>query len=241
MISLLFALLAGALSTLSPCVLPIVPIIMSSALQTARWAPLALLSGVVLSYTVIGSALAIFGNSLGINPEHTQYVRIGSAVLMIVFGAMLLLPVLQRALVQLITPLSNGANNKLAYFKADSTLTQGLLGMMLGIVWTPCVGPTLGVAITMAANGHHIGHAVMTMFMFGLGAALPMSLLAYGSRAAIGNKRKTLAIMGHRGKQVMGTGLILVGALVITGFDKSLETLLTRHMPNWLVDLSTRF
>jgi len=241
MISLLFALLAGALSTLSPCVLPIVPIIMSSALQTARWAPLALLSGVVLSYTVIGSALAIFGNSIGINPEHTQYVRIGSAVLMIVFGAMFLLPVLQQAFVKLITPLSAGANSKLAGFNADSTLTQGLLGMMLGIVWTPCVGPTLGVAITMAANGHHIGHAVMTMFMFGLGAALPMSLLAYGSRAAIGNKRKTLAIMGHRGKQVMGAGLILVGALVITGFDKSLETLLTRHMPNWLVDLSTRF
>jgi cytochrome c-type biogenesis protein len=240
MISLLFALLAGVLSTLSPCVLPIVPILMSSALQTARWAPLALLSGVVLSYTVIGSALAIFGNSLGINSEHTQYMRMGSALLMVVFGAMLLLPVLQRALVQLITPLSNGANNKLADFKADSTLTQGLLGMMLGIVWTPCVGPTLGVAITMAANGNHIGHAIMTMFMFGLGAALPMSLLAYGSRAAIGNKRKTLAIMGHRGKQVMGAGLILVGVLVFTGFDKSLETFLTRHMPDWLVDLGTR-
>ncbi|MFZ6801059.1 cytochrome c biogenesis CcdA family protein [Undibacterium sp. Di24W] len=237
MISLLFAMLAGALSTLSPCVLPIVPIVMSSALQTTRWAPLALLSGVVLSYTVIGSALAIFGNSI----EHTQYVRIGSAVLMIIFGAMFLLPGLQQAFVKLITPLSDVANNKLADFKADSTLTQGLLGMMLGIVWTPCVGPTLGVAITMAANGKHIGHAVMIMFMFGLGAALPMSVLAYGSRAAIGNKRKSMAIMGHRGKQVMGMGLIFVGALVITGFDKSLETLMTSHMPNWLVDLSTRF
>ena len=241
MISLLFALLAGALSTLSPCVLPIVPIVMSSALQTARWAPLALLSGVVLSYTVIGSALAVFGNSIGIRSEHTQYVRIGSAVLMIVFGAMFLLPALQQAFVKLMTPLSDGANTKLAGFKADSTLTQGLLGMMLGIVWTPCVGPTLGVAITMAANGNNIGHTVMIMFMFGLGAALPMSLLAYGSRAAIGNKRKSMAMMGHRGKQVMGTGLIFVGVLVITGFDKSLETLMTRHMPNWLVDLSTRF
>jgi cytochrome c biogenesis protein CcdA len=238
MITLLFSLLAGALSTLSPCVLPIVPIIMSSALQTARWGPLALLSGVVVSYTVVGSMLAVFGSSLGIA---SQYVRLGSAMLMLLFGAMFLLPLLQQAFIKLMAPVTDMANARLSGFSADSALTQGLLGMMLGVVWTPCVGPILGAAVTMAAIGHNVWNALFTMLAFGIGAALPMGLLAYGSRAAIGSRKKTLAVAGHRGKQVMGLGLLLVGALIISGADKSLETLFTSHMPSWLVDLTTRF
>lgn len=238
MITLFFSLIAGALSTLSPCVLPIVPIIMSSALQTARLGPAALLAGVALSYTVVGTALALFGTSLGLDTSH---VRMASAVLMLLFGATFLVPAMQRALVRLVTPLTDGANNKLAGFRGDSVLGQGLLGVMLGLVWSPCVGPTLGAAVTMAAGGHSAGQALATMFAFGVGAAVPMGLLVYGSRAAIGNKRKTMAAVGQRGKQVMGVGLLLVGGLVLTGGDKWLETVLTSHMPMWLIDLTTRY
>jgi cytochrome c biogenesis protein CcdA len=238
MITLFFSLIAGALSTLSPCVLPIVPIIMSSALQTARLGPAALLAGVALSYTVVGTLLALFGASLGFDTSH---VRMASAVLMLLFGATFLVPAMQRAFVRLVTPLTDGANNKLAGFKGDSVLGQGLLGVMLGLVWSPCVGPTLGAAVTMAAGGHSAGQALVTMFVFGVGAAIPMGLLAYGSRAAIGEKRKTMAAVGQRGKQVMGVGLLLVGGLVLTGGDKWLETVLTSHMPVWLIDLTTRY
>jgi cytochrome c-type biogenesis protein len=238
MLTLFFSFLAGALSTLSPCVLPIVPIIMSSALQTARFGPVALLSGVTLSYTVVGTGLALFGTSLGLD---TTAVRTASAVLMLLFGATFLVPAMQRAFVRVVTPLTDGANNRLAGFKGDSVLGQGLLGVMLGLVWSPCVGPTLGAAVTMAASGHSAGQALVTMFAFGVGAAIPMGLLAYGSRAAIGDKRKTMAAMGQRGKQVMGVGLLLVGGLVLTGADKWLETVLTNHMPMWLMDLTTRF
>jgi cytochrome c-type biogenesis protein len=237
-ITFLLSLLAGALSTLSPCVLPVVPIIMSSALQTARLGPLALLSGVVLSYTVVGTLLALFGTSLGVDASH---VRTGSAVLMLLFGTTFLVPALQRAFVRVATPLTDGAHSKLAGFKGDSALGQGVLGVMLGVVWSPCVGPTLGAAVTMAANGHSVWQAMATMFAFGVGAAVPMGLLAYGSRAAIGGKRKAMAAIGQGGKQVMGWGLLLVGGLVLTGADKWLETVLTNHMPNWLLDLTTRF
>jgi cytochrome c-type biogenesis protein len=238
MITLLFSFIAGALSTLSPCVLPIVPIIMSSALQTARLGPAALLAGVALSYTVVGTLLALFGTSLGLDTSH---VRMASAVLMLLFGATFLVPAMQRAFVRLVAPLTDGANNKLAGFRGDSVLGQGLLGVMLGLVWSPCVGPTLGAAVTMAASGHSAGQALATMFAFGVGATVPMGLLAYGSRAAIGNKRKTMAAVGQRGKQVMGVGLLLVGGLVLTGGDKWLETVLTSHMPMWLIDLTTRY
>ncbi|MBY0573582.1 MAG: cytochrome c biogenesis CcdA family protein [Undibacterium sp.] len=238
MLTFLFSLIAGALSSLSPCVLPIVPIVMSSALQTARLGPVALLAGVALAYTVVGTVLALFGTSLGVDASH---VRMASAVLMLLFGATFLVPAMQSALLRLVTPLTTGANNKLAGFKGDSVLGQGMLGVMLGLVWSPCVGPTLGAAVTMAASGHSAGQALVTMFAFGVGAAIPMGVLAYGSRAAISHNRKTMAKLGQHGKKVMGWGLLLVGGLVLSGGDKWLETVLTSHMPMWLLDLTTRY
>ncbi|MBT9456849.1 MAG: sulfite exporter TauE/SafE family protein [Burkholderiaceae bacterium] len=238
MLTLLLSLLAGALSTLSPCVLPIVPIIMSSAMQAARFGPVALLAGVALSYTLVGTGLALFGSSLGVEPGQ---VRMVSAALMLGFGAMFLSSRLQQAFVLLVAPLTAGAGARVSGLKADSTWGQGLLGLMLGLVWSPCVGPTLGAAVTLAAQGHSAAVALSTMFVFGLGAALPMGLLAYGSRAAMASRRRAMGEAGRWGKRVMGLGLVLVGGLVLSGADHGLEALLTRHMPPWLVDLTTRF
>ena len=238
MMILLFSLLAGALSTLSPCVLPIVPIVVSSAMQTARFGPIALMSGVALSYTLVGTALALFGSQLGIDAGQ---LRTASAGLMLFFGLAFLVAALQRTLIRMLTPLTAGANSKVSVFSADSTVGQGLLGLMLGVVWSPCVGPTLGSAVTMAANEHTALRALVTMLAFGVGAALPMGLLAYGSRAAVGRKRDAIAALGLWGKRVMGVGLVLVASMVLTGADRWVETLLTSHMPAWLIDVTTRF
>ncbi|MES2932450.1 MAG: cytochrome c biogenesis CcdA family protein [Pseudomonadota bacterium] len=238
MIALLLSLIAGALSTLSPCVLPIVPIVMSSAMQSARFGPVALLSGVVLSYTLVGTALALFGSSMGV---HSDQPRIVSAMLMLLFGITFLVPAVHQAMIRLVSPLTDGANSKLAGFSVDSTTGQALLGLMLGVVWSPCVGPTLGAAVTLAANRNTALEALITMFAFGIGAAIPMGLLAYGSRAAMGTRRKTMADVGRWGKRVMGLGLVLVAVLILSGADRAIETAFTNSMPAWLVDLTTRY
>lgn len=238
MIVLLFSLLAGMLSTLSPCVLPIVPIVVSSAMQTARFGPIALMSGVALSYTLVGTTLALFGSRLGVDAAQ---LRTASAVLMLFFGLAFLVPALQKGLVRVLSPLTDGANARVSTFSADSTLGQGLLGLMLGVVWSPCVGPTLGSAVTMAANERTALRALVTMLAFGVGAALPMGLLAYGARAAVGTKRNAMAALGVWGKRVMGVGLVLVASMVLTGADHWIEALLTSHMPVWMMDVTTRF
>jgi cytochrome c-type biogenesis protein len=238
MLALFFSLIAGALSTLSPCVLPIVPIMMSSAMQTARFGPLALLSGLVMSYTIVGTVLALFGTSTGL---HAEQLRIVSAWLMLIFGSFFLIPALQRLLIRLLSPLSSRASSSMATFKADSVLGQAILGLMLGIVWSPCVGPTLGAAVTLAANAKTALQAMLTMFVFGIGAALPMALLAYGSRSAMGGKRKEMMQVGLWGKRIMGVALLMIGVLVLTGSDRWLEVQLTSMMPAWLIDLTTRF
>lgn len=238
MITLLLGLLAGALSTLSPCVLPIVPIIMSSAMQTARHGPLALLVGVALSYTLVGTALALFGSSLGVDTAH---VRTVSAVLMVTFGALFLLPALQRGLMTVLSPLTARANETVNSMRADSIRGQAALGLLLGVVWSPCVGPTLGAAATLAASGQTAVQALGIMFAFGVGATIPMGLLAYGSRAALGSKRKIMANVGQWGKRILGVALVLVGVMVLSGADRVAETMLTQRMPMWLIDLTTHY
>jgi len=238
MMTLLFSGFAGALSTLSPCVLPILPIVLTSALQTARLGPLALLAGVAISFTLIGTALALFGGSLGLAAGQ---LRVVSAVLMLGFGASFLVPALHRAFIKLLAPLTDRAQSKLSGLHADTLSGQGLLGLLLGVVWSPCVGPTLGAAVTLAAAGPTVLSAMGTMLAFGIGAATPMALLAYGSRAAWGQQRKRLSAAGHRGRQLMGLGLVTVAVLVLTGADHLIEAQLTRQMPDWLLSLVTRF
>jgi len=238
MLTLLFSLLAGALSTLSPCVLPIIPILLSSALQAARLGPLALLVGVTLSYTLVGTALALLGGSLGVD---AGLLRFGSALLMLLFGLSFLVPAVHQMLIRRLMPLIEGAQTRLSGFRADGAVGQGLLGLMLGVVWSPCVGPTLGAAVTLAANGAGAVSAMSTMFTFGVGAALPMGLLAYGSRAALNKRRQTMTEAGRWGKRLMGLGLVLVAGLVLSGADHLLEAVLTRHMPEWLIELTTRY
>ncbi len=238
MMMLVFGLIAGALSTLSPCVLPIVPILMSSAMQATPQGPFALLGGVALSYTLVGTVLALFGSHLGIDADH---VRTLGAVLMVFFGAMFLLPFMQRALVSLLAPLTDRAHGTASGLRVDSTLGQGLLGLLLGVVWSPCVGPTLGAAVTLAAKGPSAAQALATMLAFGLGATIPMGLLVYGSRAALGSRRKLMASVGLWGKRIMGAGLVVVGAMGLTGADRVVEAVLTRHMPAWLIDVVTRY
>jgi cytochrome c-type biogenesis protein len=206
--------------------------------QASRWGPLALLVGVTVSYTLVGTGLALFGRSLGVS---TDVVRVAGAVLMLAFGVVLLVPALQTGLTRLLAPLTDNANSRLATFKANSAWGQGVLGLLLGLVWAPCTGPTLGAAITMAARGDTALQAMVVMFAFGIGASTPMGLLALGSRAAMKSNRNRLMAVGHRGKLLMGWGLVLVALMVLTGTDKWLEAQLAASLPEWLLDLTTRF
>ena len=115
------------------------------------------------------------------------------------------------------------------------------MGVLLGAVWSPCVGPTLGAASLLAAQGRDLGQVGLTMFVFGLGAALPLLALGLLSREAMMRWRHRLAAAGHGLKAGFGAILVAIGALVITGLDKTVETALVEASPQWLTDLTTRF
>lgn len=233
-----FGFLAGVLSTLSPCVLPIVPILLGSASHAHRHAPLALAGGLALSYAILGTALAWAGASLGID---TSIFRDAGAVVLGLLGLVLMSRALQRRFASLTSGIGNAGNSLVGRMHLDGLKGQFAIGLLLGLVWSPCVGPTLGAAIVLAGQGARLTQAASLMAVFGIGAALPLVVLAYMSRGAMGRMRGTLMNAGKTGKMLLGMVMIVLSAMILTGMDKLLEAWLVEHSPAWLTLLTTRF
>jgi len=230
--------LAGALTTVSPCVLPLVPILLGSALQEHPLGPLALVLGLALSFAGLGVLLASVGFALGIDAEA---VRIAAAIVMACFGVVLLSGSLQERFALAGAPLMNRANVLLGGgTNRTGIVGQFTLGLLLGLVWAPCAGPTLGAAVGLAADSGTAPRAAIMMVLFSLGAATPILALAYGSRRWAGVGRQRLRAFGTFAKPAMGTALVAIGVVVLTGTDRLVETALTQAMPDWLLDFATR-
>lgn len=230
--------IAGILSVLSPCVLPLLPIILGSAFNTHRWGPYALSLGLATSYTLIGVLLATLGGTLGIDQE---VFRTLAAWLLVAFGVILLSPFLQEKFANMTTGLSNSGQGLLNQFSSDSLFGQFVLGLTLGLIWSPCVGPVLGATLTLASQGEQLGQVVMVMALFGIGAGLPLIVLGQLSHQLMLKIRNKLFIAGKLGKYVLGGVMLLIGLMTITGLDKQLEAYLVALSPDWLIQLSTRF
>jgi cytochrome c biogenesis protein CcdA len=236
--SLVLSFAAGALSTLSPCVLPLLPVLLASAVQQHALAPLALASGLSASFAGMGLLTASLGLGSGLEAGTLRYA---GAALMLALGLVLLVPALQEAFARAAGPIAGWAGALLQYLPSKGMGAQFVLGLVLGVVWSPCTGPTLGAAVGLAAQRETMLQAATLMTIFGLGAATPLLALAYGSRQAVLARRDHLRRLSAIAKPAMGGVLAAVGLLVLTGLDKTIETYLTNAMPDWLLTLTTRY
>lgn len=232
------AFLAGVLSILNPCTLPILPVVLAGAALEHRRGPLALAAGLTLSFTVIGLFVATIGFAVGLDAEVFRAV---AAVLLVAVGTVLVLPVLQVRLAVAAGPMVNWTEQRLTGVSTAGLGGQFLLGLILGAVWVPCVGPTLGAASILAARGEDVAAVGLTMLFFGLGAALPLAALGALSREALLGWRNRLMRAGKGLRAALGALLILVGVLILSGVDKQLEARLVEAAPEWLVELTTRY
>lgn len=236
--SLVFATLAGVLSILSPCVLPLVPIVLASATGKHRYAQVALASGLAGSFVAIGMFVALVGFSLGLD---LVFFRKVGALVMILFGAVLLAPAMQVRLAAAAGPVGDWTERRFGGFDDRGLTGQFLVGILLGAVWSPCVGPTLGAASLMAARGENLGEVFLIMAAFGLGAAAPLLLLGRLSRDIVQRWRDRMLNFGKIAKGFLGLILLVVGLAVLTGVDKTIEAALVAASPDWLTRLTTSF
>lgn len=238
MATLALAFLAGVLSILNPCTLPILPVVLGAAVSEHRYGPLFLAAGLTLSFTAIGLFVATAGFAIGLDADVFRSV---AAVLLVAVGLVLVLPALQVRLAVAAGPMANWTERRFSGVATSGPAGQFVLGAMLGAIWIPCVGPTLGAASVLAAGGDDIGMVALTMLAFGLGAALPLAFLGMLSREALLGWRERLMRTGKGLRTALGVALMLVGLLILTRIDKRIETGLVEAAPDWLVDLTTRF
>jgi cytochrome c-type biogenesis protein len=227
---------AGILSTLSPCVLPILPIVLAGARNSHRFGMPALIAGLAAAFTAMGVLMATIGVALGLHGEHFRQI---AAVILIILAVVMFSARLQQQFSTMTHYFGSTSQNWMQRITNHGWLSQLALGATLGFVWSPCVGPTLGTAITLASQGEGLIQATLVMLMFSLGASLPLLVLGLMSRQLLQRVKGRLVGAGQIGKRVLATTLLIMGICVLAGTDKQLEAFLVMHSPDWLTDVST--
>ncbi len=220
------AWLAGVLGIVSPCVWPLVPIVMASAAERSRFGPLMLALGLSLAFALSGTFLTFALIALGLNPD--AYRPIAAIVLILV------------ALALVIKPLGFYLNNALSRFSARFNGLHGSserfgqfgVGMLLGLVWLPCVGPTLGAAIALASVGQDFAQAFVVMLAFGLGTSMALLVAGLASARVLSAWRPGILNNAARVKTTLGWVLLILGLVVLTGWDKKLEAWVLPFLPD---------
>ena len=233
---LLFAFLAGILTTLSPCVLPVLPFVTTSSFNKNRLGPVFLGFGLLCSFVGVTLLVSSTGQLLGIDSE---IVRKLAGLLLALSGFIFLSQTLSDKISSKLSFLLNiGSQNN--HGASGSVWNEFLGGLLLGIVWTPCSGPSLGAALGLAAQGDSFLSASVILFSFGIGAVIPLMFVAYGARGLIGKLKAqsgSITIM----KKSFGVLVIVFGVMTIFGWDKKFEAGLTNLLPESWINFITKF
>ncbi len=235
--SLLLALVAGLLTTLSPCVLPVLPFVTASSFAKNRWGPLALSAGLLVAFVGVTLLVSRTGDLLGIDPN---YIRRVSGVLLAAGGVLFVSARLSERFTVWLSGLTGGAASLAPKQIGGPIASEFIGGLLLGVVWTPCSGPSLGVALGLASQAGGTGPAFVVLSVFGLGAVIPLILVAYGARRFLKGARARAGLISGI-KKIFGASMILVGLLIVLDWDRHLEGFLTSRLPDFWVEFVTKF
>ena len=226
---------AGLLTLINPCVLPILPIVLATALQAGRAGPLAVAAGLSVVFVTLGMAFSVLGQS--------QYFNEGtiakfSAVMMIGFGLVLLVPRLSERFATATAGVSARADMQIDNTDRTSLQGQFLGGALLGAVWSPCIGPTLGGAISLANSGDGILQAFFIMVAFALGVSTIILALGYGAQSVIRDRQAWMRNFASAARPIMGGVFVAVGLAIFLNLHKMIEIWALDTLPEWFLNLS---
>ncbi len=229
--------LAGLLVSVSPCVLPITPLIVGGAAAKNRWGPAVMAGGLVAAFTTLGVIVTALGPALGLSSE---LIRNTGATLLLLAGLAMLLPVGSALSGRLLGRLAGQAGALSSQLNGSSSLwAQFGIGALLGAVWAPCAGPVLGGAIGLAAQEGLNLQATLQMLAFGLGTVTPLLAIAYGARQFMIKNRKRILQWGGYAKPVFGVILLAAGVLVLSGLDAEIQAFADSLLPQWFTHTIT--
>ena len=233
---IVFAFIAGLVTILSPCILPVLPIVLSGSVTGGKSRPLGVVTGFIASFTFFTLFLTTLVKTTGIDPDT---LRIVSVVVISVFGLSLLVPKLQTVFEQVASSIvSLGQKGQQTAATVRSDFVAGILvGISLGLLWTPCVGPILASIISLALTGTVTGTAAIITLAYASGTAIPMLAITYGGRELLAKTpwltQNTPLIQKIFGVLMIATALAIAGNL-----DRKLQTYILDVFPNYGVGLT---
>lgn len=221
-LSIGLAIAGGVLTVLSPCVLPILPILVGRSLQSSAYGPVALVTGLVGGFAVAGSLLGFSAGWIG---GLANGLRTGAIALLLVLGLLAIFPALSYRLF-LYLPMHRWVKEAPRIGLAG----EFWLGTQLGLLWTPCAGPVLGSILILAAVQHQVVGSFSLLLAYGMGAALPLLAIAYSSRRF---SQKLLSLRAHGATlQRIGGALVAGTAIaILLGWDVQIQLWLAPFFP----------
>ncbi|HEY2181711.1 MAG TPA: cytochrome c biogenesis protein CcdA [Solirubrobacteraceae bacterium] len=215
-----FAILAGAGTALSPCVLPVLPALLSAGAVGGRRRPLGIVLGLSVTFTVtiVGVAKLVDGVGLGSDP-----LRAVAVVVLLAFGAALLVP---DVAARIEAPLS-----RLARFgprhRGDGFRSGLLVGGALGFVYTPCASPILAAVISVSAAS---GRTITIAIAYALGSAIVLLALTLGGRRLFDRVRR--AGRGPLLQRALGAIMVLTAVAILTNLDVNFDQFVAQQIPD---------
>ncbi len=237
---IVFAFLAGIVTILSPCILPILPIVLSSTIggqDTGKSRPMGIVLGFVLSFTFFTLFLSTIVRFSGI-PADT--FRLLSVVVIAGLGVSFLIPKFQLLLEQLFSKLSKFApvgNTKSLPAGRQAFWPGIVVGISLGLLWTPCVGPILASVISLSFTGTVTLDAFFITLAYSLGTAIPMFAIIIGGQNILKKVPWLLANTG-RIQKAFGIVMILTALGIFFNIDRKFQTYILQTFPQYGVGLT---
>lgn len=234
MILLVFSFLAGIVTILSPCVLPLLPVLFAGS-SGARLRPWGIIVGFIASFTIFTLSFSLLRELIGLSPDMRSWIA-GSIIG--AFGLVLLVPVLKQKFVVLSTTFSiNTGGRAIQRQKVGGTGSGGffsgmLLGAGLGLVWTPCAGPIMAGVLTATLNANIDHGVVLIVFLYSLGTSIPMVAIIIGGRSLF-NRLPFLKSKGELIQRVFGGLMVLTAIAILTGADRMVQVWALETFPSW--------
>lgn len=216
------AFLGGVLTVLSPCVLPILPVLVGRSLQSHKYGPIALVVGLISGFAVAGSLLGITASWFAGLANTLRYTAL---VILLLLGLLAVFPDWSYRLWSYL-PISRWTKES----PRIGLTGEFWLGTQLGLLWTPCAGPVLGGILVLAAVNHNVVSAFGLLVTYGVGAALPLLAIAYGGRAF---SRRLLHLRSHSAtlQRVGGVMIVVTAIAILLGWDVQIQLWLAPFFP----------
>ncbi len=222
----LFAFAGGFVTILSPCILPILPLVLSGGIAGGKYKPYGVVVGFVASFSFFTLSLATLVKYTGASPD---ILRSTSVIIIFALGAALVIPKLQQAFESIASKLIS----RFASSQSKSGFSGGvLLGLSLGLVWTPCVGPIIASVITLAATSTVNASAVILTVAYSLGTAIPMLAIIVLGRGAL-TKYSFLSSRTAMIQKIFGIIMMIVALSIFFNVDRKFQSWVLEVFPNY--------